>query len=124
MNRERPRSETGAQLVLKEPCHTRFHLVLNGDVRSPSPAILRSEETMQGLGQIGSNILELLACYPECRARSEVEQGCDLCPGLGDFRIVHQPRGELILNRCGKLAKQGEMGGNPVTFGRIVQTPE
>ena len=55
----------------------RRDLVLDGDVRAPSPGVLRAEQAMQIFGELTANGVQLGRNHPESHAAAEIHHAVD-----------------------------------------------
>ena len=102
----------------------RRDLVLDGDVRAPSPGVLRAEQAMQIFGELAANGVQLGRNHSESHAAAEIHYAVDPRRWRGASSQASEPRSNFGLCRGRQGMKDGQVRGDAVALGRIVAPPQ
>jgi hypothetical protein len=89
-------------------------------MRPPWRHVLRREHPAERFGEVVAYILELLALDSKGGALPQVDDPRENGPGRRRGGVDGKPLLELGLEARRQVSEEGQVGGNPVAFGRIM----
>ena len=121
VNRERARDERALQPRLQITRGLGRDLVLDGHMRPPPARVLRAQQTVEGIGQLAANAVEIRGHDAVGDAPAQVHQPRDYCARR---RLQRGERGEPVarfgFGRGRERMDPGQMRGQLIAFGRKI----